>query len=181
MTTTYEQTTVTQTTSAGVAPEIRPDVNYVKSIPGLLKIAEMVLSIIVLICSSIVYWSHLGGGWVQFVAATALITTIILFILHFMHIIHRLPGPWVFIVFIYYIVITVCWLIAAVVSAARFGYHSSIGATCFFAFVATAVFAIDTFFNYRGWQVVQHPAGSSTTANTTTTTSSTAYETRTQY
>lgn len=57
-----------------------------------------VVDILVLICASIDNWYSIGGGWVQFVAASAMITTIILFIFHFFNIMSRLSGPWNFIV-----------------------------------------------------------------------------------
>ncbi|ESO82805.1 hypothetical protein LOTGIDRAFT_229821 [Lottia gigantea] len=182
MSTTYEQTTVTQSSSSGVASSIRPDVLYVKSIPGILKIVEMILCLIVLICASVgMWWLGGGGGWVQFVAALAFVVTIILFIFHFMHIIEKLPGPWVLIEFIFYIVITIMWLIAAIVAAARIGGHGSVIATAFFAFAATAVYAVDTFFMFRGWKGGVTTTTSSSTAGGTTTTTTTQYETRTQY
>ncbi|XP_041376051.1 plasmolipin-like [Gigantopelta aegis] len=177
-TVTYEETTTTSS-----APAIRPDPEYVKTINGILKIAEMVVSIIVLICASVdsIYWYSRGGGWVQFVAASALITVIILFIFHFMHIINRLPGPWTFIEFIYYCVFCALWLIAAIVAAVRAPWFASIGAAAFFCFAALAIFAIDTFFMFRGWQSVQHPVTGGTTTAATATTTTTTYETRTQY
>jgi hypothetical protein len=174
-TTAYEHTTESRTAPA----PIRPHPEYVKSVNGLLKIAEIILCILVLICASIDYWYHLGGGWVQFVAASAMVTTIILFIFHFFDIIPRLPGPWHFIEFIYYCVYVVLFVIAAIVAAVRANITAAIGATAFFTFAALAVYAVDVFFMYRNWQTVQHPvAGAAATSTTTTVTS---YETRTQY
>lgn len=178
MATTYEQTT---TVTSGPVDEIRPDPTYVRTIPGILKIVEILLDILVLICASIDNWYAIGGGWVQFVSASALITTVILFIFHFFHIISRIPGPIVFIEFIYYCVYVFLYLIAAIVAAVRAPYAGSIGAAAFFCFAALAVYAVDTFFLYRGWRVVQHPHTTSGTAVSTATTTTTTYETRTQY
>ncbi|PVD20616.1 hypothetical protein C0Q70_18774 [Pomacea canaliculata] len=179
MATTYEQTT-TATSSSGNREEIRPDVGYIRTIPGILKIVEIFLDILVLICASIDNWYHLGGGWVQFVAASALVTTVILFIFHFLHLISRLPGRWNLIEFIYYIVFIILFLIAAIITAVRAPLAPSIGAACFFTFAALAVYTLDAFFMYRNWKIVTHSSGAPTTASSTTTTT-TVYETRTQY
>ncbi|KAH9491648.1 hypothetical protein Btru_030577 [Bulinus truncatus] len=173
-TTAYEHTTETQSSR----PPIRPHPEYVKSVPGILKIAEIILCILVLICASIDYWYHIGGGWVQFVAASALVTTIILFIFHLFDFISHITFRWNFIEFIYYCVYVVLYVIAAIVAAVRAHLAPSIGATAFFTFAALIVYAVDTYFMYRKWQTVQHPAAAATTTTTTTTTT---YETRTQY
>lgn len=178
MATTYEHTTTT--TASGPMDDIRPDTGYIRTIPGILKIVEILLDILVLICASIEYWYSIGGGWVQFVAASALVTTLILFIFHFFNIISRLPGPWIFIEFIYYAVFILLYLIAAIVAAVRAPLAPAIGAACFFCFAALAVYAVDCFFMYRSYKTVQHSHTSEATATTATTTTTT-YETRTQY
>uniref|UniRef100_A0A0B6XZD1 MARVEL domain-containing protein n=1 Tax=Arion vulgaris TaxID=1028688 RepID=A0A0B6XZD1_9EUPU len=175
-TTAYEHTTET----GPAASPIRPRPEYVRSVNGLLKIAEIILCILVLICASIEYWYPIGGGWVQFVSASAMITTIILFIFHFFNLFARLPGPWHFIEFIYYCVYVVLFVIAAIVAAVRAHIAPAIGATAFFTFAALAVYAIDVYFMYRNWQNFQRPSAAAPTTNTTTTTV-TSYETRTQY
>ncbi|KAK0060894.1 CKLF-like MARVEL transmembrane domain-containing protein 4 [Biomphalaria pfeifferi] len=174
-TTAYEHTTETH---SGPAP-IRPHPEYVKSTPGLLKIAEIILSVLVLICASIDWWYSIGGGWVQFVAASALITTVILFIFHFFNLISRVTVRWNFIEFIYYCVFVVLYVIAAIVAAVRAHLAPSIVATAIFTFLALAVYAIDTYLMYKAWQTIQHPSTGGAAVTTTTTT--TTYETRTQY
>ncbi|KAL8581129.1 hypothetical protein ACOMHN_033577 [Nucella lapillus] len=173
-TTTYEQTTTSQ--SGPVMEDIRPDPLYIRSLPGILKIVEIFLDILVLICASIDNWYSLGGGWVQFVAASALVTTAILFFFHFFHIISRLPGPWTLIEFIYYVVFVILYVIAAIVAAVRAPLAPSIGAACFFTFAALAVYAVDCFFMYRGFKTVQHPHTGGGQAASTTVTTTTTYE-----
>ncbi|BFZ13083.1 hypothetical protein BsWGS_16122 [Bradybaena similaris] len=162
--TAYEHTTETRREPA----PIRPHPEYAKSVSGLLKIAEIILCILVLICASIDYWYHLGGGWVQFVAASAMITTIILFIFHFFNINSRLAGPWGLIEFLYYCAFVVLFVIAAIVAAVRGHLAPSIGATAFFTFATLSVYAVDAYFTYRAWQTLQ----ATTTTTTTTVTSS---------
>lgn len=163
------QTTTQQTTTT--SSQVGLQIDYVKSIPGILKIVEIVVSIVTFICASIrLGWVPLGGGWVQFVSMTAFISTFVFFIFHFLNIISKIPAniPWNLIEFIYYCIFTGLYLIAAIVAAARGNLDPSIGATAFFGFVATVVYGIDTFFQFRNWR--SGPTQMVATANTTTTT-----------
>lgn len=172
MPTTYESHTTT-TTSGPSGLSIRRE--YVTSVPGLFKIAEMVISLITFICS-IVYPRYKGDGWVEFVAMSALFAVGINFILYLIGLRHQLPPIMLLVEFIVYCVFTVFFAIAAIVAAVSGHYYASIGATAFFAFAATAVFGVDTFFQYRAWQDGQTHM---TTGPTTTTTST--VETTAQY
>ncbi|GFO41121.1 cklf-like marvel transmembrane domain-containing protein 4 [Plakobranchus ocellatus] len=173
----YEHTTETRADP----PPMKPQPGYPKSVPGILKIAEVILCILVLICASVVYWNHYGGGWVHFVGASALVITAILFIFHFLNVFSRLPGPWPFIEFMFYCVYCLFWTIAAIVAAFRAPLHSAIGATAFFTFVALALYLVDAYFMYRAWKTFHQPSGAYGGAGVTTTTTTTTYETRTQY
>ncbi|XP_033755646.1 CKLF-like MARVEL transmembrane domain-containing protein 8 [Pecten maximus] len=184
----YAVTTETTTSSAPQSqPSIGLDKEWLKSMPSYLKIAEMVLDLILFICASAnIYFSNSGGGWVQFVAISALITTLLFFLFHLLRVIGRLPGPWGMIEFIYYIVYDVLILIAAIVAAALTGTtnpngNGAIIASALFGFVTLIVYLVDTFFMYRAWKAGTLTAGSGNTTMHTTTTSSTTYETRTQY
>jgi len=177
--TTYEQTTTTQ---QAASPPIGPQPAYAQSQDGILKIVEIVLCIIVLICASIEWWFVCcgGGGWVQFVACSAMITTLVIFILHFLNLVPRMPfgGYWSMIRFVYYCVYVVLFAIAGIVAAVKAPGYPSIGAAAFFTFAALVVYGVDAFFMYRGWKMVQHPhtGGAGTTTTTTTT-----IETHSQY
>ncbi|WAR11654.1 CKLF4-like protein [Mya arenaria] len=159
------------------------DRNYPQSLHGILKIVEVVVDLVAFICACwFPYWSGHGGAWVQFVTISAFITTLILLVLHLFRIIYKLPGPWGLIELIYYGVYALLLLIAAIVAAARAGYHSSIGAAAFFTFAATALYVVDAFFQFRTWRggATSHTQ-SSETHTTTTTTTETNYETKAQY
>ncbi|KAL4234133.1 hypothetical protein ACF0H5_005786 [Mactra antiquata] len=156
---------------------------YLNSLPSFLKIGEIVLDIIAFICASVwIHWGAYGGGWVQFVTMSAFITTLLLFGFHLFRIIYKLPGPWGIIELIYYVLYTLLMLISAIVCAVRFNWHSSIAATTFFTFAATALYVIDTFLLFRAWQSGRSAgASSAATTTTTTTTEHTSYESKVQY
>ncbi|XP_025076528.1 MARVEL domain-containing protein 1-like [Pomacea canaliculata] len=143
----------TTTKPSGNQEKIRLDVEYVRTIPSILKIVEIVLDILVLICASIDDWYYVGGGWVQFVAASALGTTVILFIFHFFQLISQLSGPWNLIEIIYCGIYVILFLIAAIVSAVRAHLEPSIVAACFFCFAALAVYTLDVVIMYRNQNI----------------------------
>ncbi|KAI0220280.1 hypothetical protein LSAT2_028206 [Lamellibrachia satsuma] len=118
-----------------------------------------------------------GDGWVEFVAMSALLTVGINFIFYLIGLRQQLPPFMLLVEFIVYCVFTVFFAIAAIVAAVSGHYHASIGATAFFAFAATAIFGVDTFFQFRAWKDGQTQM---TTGHTTTTTTSTN-ETTAQY
>ncbi|XP_048731760.1 CKLF-like MARVEL transmembrane domain-containing protein 4 [Ostrea edulis] len=184
MSTEYVERTETTTTSDGSGISFQR--GYLQSLKSYLKIAEMVLDLIAFICASVDWWVPLGQGWAQFVFISALITTLIFFIFHLFNVISKLPGPWIFIEFVYYVVYCVLIFIAAIVCLARGAQfsHGGIIAATIFGLAAFAVYCVDTFFMYRNWQASKFHAGSAsgdTTGATTTTTTHTTYETRTQY
>ncbi|XP_045191842.2 MARVEL domain-containing protein 1-like isoform X2 [Mercenaria mercenaria] len=178
MATTYEHST---TTTSSSSEGIGLDKAFLRTYQGILKIVECILDIIAFICASIwIHWGPYGGGWVQFVTMSAFITTLLLFGFHLFRIIYKLPGPWGLIELIYLVLYSVMLIIAAIVCAVRFNWHSSIAAATFFTFAATACYVFDTFLLFRAWQ--QGRSGSSSAHTTTTaTTEHTTYETKTQY
>lgn len=183
MSTEYVERTETTTTSTGDGISLQS--GYLRSLRAYLKIGEMVLCLIAFICSSIDWWVPLGQGWAQFVFISALITTLIFFIFHLFNVFSKLPGPWVFIEFVYYAVYCVLIFIAVIVCLARGAQynHGGIIAATVFGMAALALYCVDTFFMYREWQASKYHAGSGDggAAATTTTTTQSSYETRTQY
>lgn len=93
-TTNVEHQQNTSTVSIGL------NLPYLRSMPGMLKIAEAAIGLIIIICVATVTWwsSHSSGGFIVFVAIFSMITTLVLFAFHLTNIIYKLPGPWVLIV-----------------------------------------------------------------------------------
>lgn len=97
--TTQTTATVEQQQQSG-AVAISVNLPYLRSLPGILKIVEAVVALIVVICvGTVQYWfNHSSGGFIAFSAIFSLIVTLIFFVLHFTNAIYKLPGPWVLIV-----------------------------------------------------------------------------------
>jgi glucan phosphoethanolaminetransferase (alkaline phosphatase superfamily) len=134
----------------------------------------MVLSIVTFICSVIPHWSGYGGGWVSFVSMSAFFSVLVIFIFFLLNIHQRLHPVSYLIELIIYAVFTVFYLIAAIVCAARASWHGAIAAAAFFAFAATAVFAVDTFLQFKAWRSGENEMATTTTTTTTTTTNAEA-------
>jgi hypothetical protein len=151
--------------------------DYIRTVPGIMKIVELVLCLLTFACSLGGYWSGYGGGWVEFVAMSCFITTLIWFIMHMLF--PSLPGilinrPWEFII---YVIMCVLFLISGIVAAARAPNSlGAVGAAAFFAFAATVVYGVDIYFQFRDWR-----SGSHTTTTTTVTTSRSSPDPKVQY
>ncbi|KAF8569308.1 hypothetical protein P879_03067 [Paragonimus westermani] len=143
--TTYETRTVEPESSAVV------NVAFVKSLGGILKLCEIIISCIVLICvASTNTWSYYStGGWVNFVAAFTLILAGLFYIFYLFHLIRRLRGPWVIIEFSFLIISTFIWFIAFIVSAASNKYGSGAIAAAVFSLAAFGVYVAELVTRFR--------------------------------
>lgn len=132
------------------------DMSFIRSIPSILMIAEIVLGLL--------HWAIIAGtpfyqapayGWVMFVAVTAWLLTIILFLLILCSVRRKLPSvPWTLVVMVYFGVVTVLYLIAFSVNAAfvYVNYYGHFAAAAFFAAVVTIAYGASAFFAYLDWK-----------------------------
>jgi hypothetical protein len=118
-----------------------PDFGYVKTLPGILKIIEVVLSIITFALSMSEPWGYLGGGWVNFVAINGFIFPFIWGLLHMFGVVPQILMNY-FIELIYYALWTLFYFIAGIVAAVQ-GSIPVVGAASFFSFSCMIVFGID--------------------------------------
>ncbi|KAK3576691.1 hypothetical protein CHS0354_024300 [Potamilus streckersoni] len=134
-------------------PKTGFDINYLKTVPGAMKIIEMVLDILGFICALVdISWAGLGSGFVQWATMSGFIVTLIFFIFHAFNIFGRLPGFWELYEFVYLIIISVEIAVAAIVCAARASFGPSVIAACIFTAIASVMYIIDTVLAYRTWK-----------------------------
>jgi len=120
------------------------DVSYVKTVPGLLKVEVVALSLLGLICNGFIGYSF--AGWYYFVACTSMITSLVLLILYLVRV------PWVVTIIAWYLseliycaLFGVFFLIASIGTLAGIG-HGMIAARVFaalFGFAATGCLGFD--------------------------------------
>lgn len=116
---------------------------YIKTPPGILKIIQMVTSLLTFILAISGGWGHVGGGWVGFVGITGLINATIWFVLHCLNVIPDIMANY-FIEVIGYCFWTLFFFIAGIVAAVQGANYPVAGAASFFAFVGLIVFGADT-------------------------------------
>lgn len=155
---------------------------YLQTIPGILKIVEMVFCILTFAISfgggcnfPSTDWHSLGGGWVEFSGISSVITITIWFILHIINFIPQILVNFL-IEFITYCVMCVCLIISGIVAAARAGHcNGSVGAASFFAFATAIIIGVDAFLQFMNYrQGTTHTTASTYTESTTTTTVTTS-------
>ncbi|XP_063052123.1 plasmolipin [Engraulis encrasicolus] len=149
----------TQTSAAspqGNAGTMQFDVTFVKTIPAILMIVEMVLGLLVFPLVSSIYWVPPAIGWILFVSVTSwLLTTILFFMLLFG--VHKMvPLPWPLALMIYHVVVTVLYFTAfitlAVCAGSNWYIFNNLAAASFFACADTVAYGASTFFSYLTWK-----------------------------
>jgi len=148
MPTTYDNAGVTTDTS-------RFDSAYVVSLDGMLKVAEMVLSLIVFITAVVDgRFGSDGGAWVEFTSMSALVFIFIMYMLYLFKVVYKIPGsvPRYLIEFIFFAVYTLFYFISGIVAAAWAHNDAAVGACAFFCFATMILFGADTYFHFNVWR-----------------------------
>ncbi|XP_072278594.1 plasmolipin [Pyxicephalus adspersus] len=155
------QTSTQEAASHGFLSFLRPDVAFLRSIPGILMIIEIVFGLLVwaLIADSN-YWHVPAYGWVMFVAVFCWVLTLILFILILIQLHRRISIiPWSLVLFIYHAAATVLYVTAFITCAAsvRAGWffasdYNKRAAASFFACVVMIAYGGSTFFSFTDWR-----------------------------
>ncbi|XP_044742388.1 CKLF-like MARVEL transmembrane domain-containing protein 7 [Chrysoperla carnea] len=160
------QTTI-QTTS--VQTNIRYDQTYIRTIPGALKIAQIVLNLLGFICIQCSKFSNYAtGSFFNTVAMTAFWITGILLAFYLFHVIEKFfKIPWLKLEFFYCTIWTLLYLIAAIF-AASFGSDAYVAAA-FFGFCAMVVYGYDAWLKWQGVQAGELAQGERVISKQTTT------------
>ncbi|XP_053479009.1 plasmolipin [Ictalurus furcatus] len=134
--------------------------NFIKSMPGILLLVEIVFGLLVwALVTSTAYWVVPAYGWVLFVSITLWLLSIVLFIMLFLGMRHKLPSiPWSIVLLVFYGVAAILYFtafLANTVSITAFGggYHiGHVAAAAFFAIFVTMAYAASTAFAYIEWK-----------------------------
>ncbi|CAL8262470.1 unnamed protein product [Merluccius merluccius] len=146
--------------TAGVST--RMDMSFIKSIPAILMMVEIVSGLLQWTLIAGAYWSHTlpAYGWVMFVAVTLWLLTTILFCLILFGIQRKLVFvPWPLTVMLYNAVAAILCLTAFLANAASVHqyylftyYQGHYGAAAFFGAVATVAYGASAYFSYLDWK-----------------------------
>ncbi|CAH1779398.1 unnamed protein product [Owenia fusiformis] len=127
------------------------NIDWLKTIPGILKAWQVVLGIIVLACVGSRYFVG-GHQFFLFVASVCFIGSTLLFLFYLFRITEKLTLPWTFIDLIYSAGGTLLYFIASIVLAVfTYGLGNLIAGTVF-SFMQLGCFGISTFFLFQDWR-----------------------------
>ncbi|KAJ8932335.1 hypothetical protein NQ318_010629 [Aromia moschata] len=172
----HTTTTTVQTSNTTVETTIRFDPSYIRTIPGLLKLVQIVLNLLGFICieASGVFSVHTRGSFFNFVAMTGFWFTGILLALYLFHLIEKTYRiPWLKIEFVF------CALWTAFLSHRCLScciiWCRSIHRSRVFGFCGMIAYGIDAFLKFKAIQSGQLAQGVRVMNKQTTTISSPAY------
>ncbi|KAJ9584931.1 hypothetical protein L9F63_020737 [Diploptera punctata] len=147
----HSTTTTVTTSNTTVERNIRYDPLYIRTIPGILKIAQIVLNLLGFICISVSILSVTSrGSWFNIVAMTGFWFTGILLCLYLFHVVEKFYKiPWLKIEFVFCAVWTFFYAIAAGLAADYGRIQEAFGAAAFFGFCAMVLYGIDAFLKFN--------------------------------
>ncbi|XP_055346331.1 plasmolipin-like isoform X2 [Paramacrobiotus metropolitanus] len=155
-------TTTTVTTTRVVAVQPYFDHSYVRSIPGILKLVQLLLMLIAFILAAAAWssdWRYFlhycigSAGWAKFVTITGFIITLILLCLYLFHLIERLyQVNWLFVELIYCGIVAILLFIAGAVMIPYAEVDGTRGACTFFCWLAMLAYGADAFFKFKSWR-----------------------------
>ncbi|XP_040185533.1 plasmolipin [Rana temporaria] len=154
------QTSTADAAGHGIRFFLRPDMAFLKSIPAILMVVELVFGLLVwaLVADSH-YWAVPAYGWVMFVALFCWLVTLILFVLLIFQIHKRLSViPWPMAIFIYHAAATVLYVTGFITCAASTKVNASTNdfnkraAASFFACLVMIAYGASTFFSFTDWR-----------------------------
>ncbi|XP_076172158.1 CKLF-like MARVEL transmembrane domain-containing protein 4 [Ptiloglossa arizonensis] len=147
----HTTTTVTTTTTT-TQPNIRFDPSYMRTVPGILKIAQVAFNLLVFICITVSGHSNTSrGGWFNTVAMGGFWFTGILLVFYLFHIVEKFSKiPWLKLEFIFCSIWTVFYLLAAALAADYAKYVEAFGVGAFFGFCAMIAYGYDAWLKFQG-------------------------------
>ncbi|OQR73644.1 hypothetical protein BIW11_09607 [Tropilaelaps mercedesae] len=139
------------------------DTSYIRTPPGMLKIAQLVNALIGFICAEMASDRFDGASnWFSFVAMTGFWVTLLLLAFYMLHLLEKLLFiPWPQAELGYTALWSALYLIAGVVAALKGGEEEALAAAAFFGFVGMLLYGADAFLKYKAWRsgAVTHGTG----------------------
>ncbi|XP_026086385.1 plasmolipin [Carassius auratus] len=145
------------------------DLDFIKSIPGILLLAEIIAGLLVwTLIASTSYATIPAYGWVMFVSVTLWLLSIALFVVLLLRFYQSLPSvPLPLVLMVFYVVAAVLYTTAFLADAVSVPpnwsfWQGHLGASAFFAIVVTLLYGASSFFAYLNWRGEGQNAAAST-------------------
>ena len=147
----HTTTTTVTTSTTTTQPIIRFDPSYTRTLPGILKVAQVILSLLGFICITVSSQSSSSrGGWFNTVAMGGFWFTGILLVFYLFHIVEKFSKiPWIKIEFIFCSIWTAFYLLAAALAADYAKYVEAFGVAAFFGFCAMVAYGQDAWLKFQ--------------------------------
>ncbi|KAJ1530343.1 hypothetical protein ONE63_005257 [Megalurothrips usitatus] len=171
----YGRTTTVTTETIVTSPNIRFDPSYIRTLPGMLKAAQIILNLLGFICITVSHWGiNSRGSWFNTVAMVGFWFTGILLVFYLFHVIEKFfKVPWLKVEFGFCALWTFFYLLAAALVAGHASLDEAFGVAAFFGFCAMVAYGFDAFLKFNAVKSGELAQGEKTT--TTETVSPTAY------
>ncbi|XP_022184101.1 proteolipid protein 2 isoform X1 [Nilaparvata lugens] len=169
-------TTVTQSNTT-VQTDIRYDPFYIRTIPGMLKAAQIILNLLGFLTISVSGYSSLGrGSFFSSISGFGFWFTGILLVLYVFHVVEKFFAiPWLRIELVYCALWAVFYMIASTLCAANMSYSAAFACTALFGYCAMGVYGYDAFLKFKAVKSGEIAQGERHVAKTTSTVTSPAY------
>ncbi|XP_053558068.1 plasmolipin [Bombina bombina] len=153
--------TSTPEASRGISGFLSFDVDFVRSIPGLLMILEFALGLLVwALIADTNYRQYSAYGWVMFVAIFCWLVTLILFVIYMLQLQRKMTIiPWPIVILGYHVAATLLYITGFITCAASVQTTSKVtesynkrAAASFFACLVMIAYGASTFFSFMAWR-----------------------------
>lgn len=173
----HTTTTTVTATNTSVQTDIRFDPLYIRTLPGMLKCAQIALNFLGFLCISV---SGLAlssqPSFFDTIAGFGFWFTGIMLALYLFHIVEKFYKiPWLKIELVFCALWTLFYLIASTMVAGLTSYSAALGVAAFFGFCAMVVYGYDAFLKYQAVVSGDIAQGERHVTKTTSTVSSPAY------
>uniref|UniRef100_A0A1B6KCF7 MARVEL domain-containing protein n=1 Tax=Graphocephala atropunctata TaxID=36148 RepID=A0A1B6KCF7_9HEMI len=173
----HTTTTTMTATSTSVQPELRYDPLYLRTLPGMLKVAQIALNFLGFL--SIAISGNAGYSQASFfdsISGFAFWFSGFLLAFYLFHVIEKFYKiPWLKIELGFCALWTVFYLIASTMVAGLTSISAALGVAAFFGFCAMVVYGYDAWLKYQGVMSGQLAQGERHVNKTTSTVTSPAY------
>ncbi|KAH0954625.1 hypothetical protein HN011_003513 [Eciton burchellii] len=150
-----QPTVKTEPGQPGLLSSIRLNIEYFKTIPGIIKLVQVILGIICMACASPAYIS--ATHWFLFVVCTTFITTLIWSVVYFLSLreVLKLPINWILSELIYTVIAAVLYMIAFIAQLSAWTAYKSSSSNItagIFGIFNTIAYATGAYFLYLEWK-----------------------------
>ncbi|XP_041974794.1 plasmolipin [Aricia agestis] len=141
-----------QTPSAPPPPQkiIRFDKGYLKTLPGILKLTELICNIAGFICIKI-SWAWLSAIFFNILYWVGIMVTLFLLLMYTFHFVEKYDRwPWFKGEFFFSVAMALAYIVTSIFAST---IGESVGyAVSFFGFCAIIAYGLDAYLKYKGWK-----------------------------